>query len=103
MHKHRNNVDGMTSGSFHGIQDKQMREIIKQNSGRIIETITPGTYGLNSGGAHSFGTLINLSKSSNMLTAKICDLSNLYPFVFSLASSASCNLTDISYILKYRT
>lgn len=51
--------------------------------------ITPGVYGVNSGGAHSSGTLMNRSKSSNMLTAKIWALSSLYPWVFSLASSAS--------------
>jgi hypothetical protein len=38
---------------------------------KMIELITPGTYGLISGGAHSSGTFINLLKSSIMLTAKI--------------------------------
>lgn len=53
--------------------------------------VTPGVYGLVSGGAHSSGTFMNLSKSSNMFTTNTCALSNLYPFVFSLASSASYN------------
>ena len=54
-----------------------------------VKYITPGAYGLVSGGAHSFGTRMNLSKSSNILTEKICERSNLYPWVFSLATSAS--------------
>jgi hypothetical protein len=32
-----------------------------------------------------------------MLTAKIWALSSLYPFVFSLASSASCNHNQINW------
>jgi hypothetical protein len=56
-----------------------------------MEAITPGVYGLDSGGAHSSGTFMNVSKSSNMFNAKMWDLSSLYPFVFSLASSASYN------------
>jgi len=64
----------------------------------VTELITPGTYGLISGGAHSSGTFINLLKSSIMLTAKIWALSSLYPFVFSLASSASCNHKQINWL-----
>ena len=44
-----------------------MTEKMKQS----IEAITPGVYGLNSGGAHSSGTFMNISNSSNMFTAKM--------------------------------
>jgi hypothetical protein len=36
-----------------------------------MEEITPGVYGLDSGGAHSSGTFMNASNSSNMFKAKI--------------------------------
>lgn len=57
----------------------------------VIESakLTPGVYGVLSGGAHSSGTFKNFSISSNILTANMWDRSSLYPWVLSFANSAS--------------
>lgn len=56
---------------------KQKYNTIIEKGKKHVQIVTPGVYGLCSGGAHSSGTFINLSKSSNMFTANICALSNL--------------------------
>lgn len=53
------------------------RNMEKKAKREHINMLTPGTYGLVSGGAHSSGTFMNFSMSSNMFTAHICALSNL--------------------------